>query len=73
VSGHLPECDFPADPRCICDRLRAAERRVLDKARDAVAEIVRARALDVGCECDGCGCVNESDEVAAINALRGGR
>ena len=43
MSEHLPECPA-ADPaedddcwHCICDRLRQAEQRVLNKARDAVA------------------------------------
>lgn len=39
MSEHLPEC-WSTDPAfCICDRLRAAEQRGYDKAREAVAAV----------------------------------
>ena len=43
MTEHLPECwaKDPSDPPawCICDELRACERRMLDAAREAVASI----------------------------------
>ena len=44
MSDHRPECfyymdDFGDGERCICDRLRACERRVLDAAREALTAV----------------------------------
>ena len=84
MSDHLPECfyymdDFGNGERCICDRLRACEERVLEAAREAVEEIRDAIQTHYRIDCEPPGKVDWSqhrkcdpinDALAAIDALR---
>ena len=71
MTEHLPECwaKDPSDPPawCICDELRACERRMLDAAREVVEE------MDLhGCHpyrFPDCNCLGPQ-VIAAIDALR---
>lgn len=70
MSKHLPECDCYGRSHgecalCICDRLRACEKRVLDAARDAVMALTTDLALS-----DQDTVVYRADALAAIDALR---
>ena len=72
MSDHLPECPYVPNGEwtdhgwvqyhCICDRLRACERRVLDAAREAVAAVSvrKDSSYDMRVQ-----------SLAAIDALRG--
>ena len=67
MTEHLPECwaKDPSDPPawCICDELRACERRMLDAAREAVA------AIEIAVVGNSAAAIDQA--IAAIGALRG--
>ena len=72
MSYHKAEC-VASDPwgRCICPELRAAEKRALDAARDAVADARKWPAYLPPNAGDGLFVViTEADALNAIDALR---
>jgi hypothetical protein len=59
MTEHLPEC--PPEVWCICSYLRDCEARVLDAAREAVAEFAPSVWI---------GLIRRSDAILVIDALR---